>query len=186
MIVAVAAWATPAVQDTEARPWAPLSAFATTTEPCLQEDIFDLAASQEDVRTWRDCSAEDVTAAIERQCLIDEPTGTMARDMCISRRRQTEDARRSGVAAASASPPRATTPEAADRACRGPMWRRPDETRQTCIDRLVSTDALSRPLPTGRRASEPQCVRINERNEDGTGFRMSVRCEETTSTPAPQ
>lgn len=72
----------------------------------------------------------------------------------------------------------------ANYACRGQTWRRPSETVLACTERLVATDALSRPLPTGRTSQEPQCRRESGRNEDGTGFSFSVTCIETTTTPA--
>lgn len=77
-----------------------------------------------------------------------------------------------------------TTWEAANYACRGQTWRRPSETVMACTERLVATDALSQPLPSGRTSQEPQCRRESGRNEAGTGFRFSVTCIETTTTPA--
>lgn len=77
-----------------------------------------------------------------------------------------------------------TTWEAANYACRGQTWRRPSETVLACTERLVATDALSQPLPTGRTSPEPQCRRESGRNEAGNGFRFSVTCIETTTTPA--
>lgn len=81
-------------------------------------------------------------------------------------------------------PATGTTWEAANYACRGQTWRRPAETVLACTERLVATDALSQPLPTGRTPQEPQCRRESGRNEDGTGFSFSVTCIETTTTPA--
>ena len=77
-----------------------------------------------------------------------------------------------------------TTWQEANYACRGQTWRRPSETVLACTERLVATDALSRPLPTGRTSQEPQCRRESGRNEEGTGFSFSVTCIETTTTPA--
>ncbi|MBL0946883.1 hypothetical protein [Brevundimonas sp.] len=77
-----------------------------------------------------------------------------------------------------------TTWQEANYACRGQTWRRPSETVLACTERLVATDALSQPLPTGRVSQEPQCRRESGRNEAGTGFRFSVTCIETTTTPA--
>jgi|GEM_PF-4126065 len=160
--------------------------FATNDEPCLQEQGFNFLPDQPDEPSWVDCTVEEARAAIERQCLVDEPTGTVARQMCITRRQETDDRRRASLAPTEISPPSATTAEAADQACRGQMWRHPDETRLACIDRLVATEALSRPLPTGREPTPPGCVRTRERNEDGTGFRVSVRCHETTTSSSRQ
>ena len=80
--------------------------------------------------------------------------------------------------------PATTTREAANRACRGQTWRRPSETVVACTERLVATDALSQPLPQGRDPGEPRCRRETVRREDGTGFSVSVTCEETTGVPA--
>jgi hypothetical protein len=95
------------------------------------------------------------------------------------------------AAAAPQDPPPPTAParepttwQEANYACRGQTWRRPSETVLACTERLVATDALSRPLPTGRAPTDQRCERQSGRNEDGTGFQFSVTCTETTTTPA--
>ena len=80
--------------------------------------------------------------------------------------------------------PVTTTWEGANHACRGQTWRRPSETVLACTERLVSTDALSQPLPEGRSPTEPRCRRESVQREDGTGFSVSVMCHETTVVPA--
>lgn len=82
---------------------------------------------------------------------------------------------------AAAAAPR-TTPEAADHACRGQLYRRPGETRAACAARLVEADALSAALPQGEAPRAPRCRRESHAGEDGRSFRLSVVCEDRTVT----
>lgn len=91
-----------------------------------------------------------------------------------------------GTAEAPAETPARTTPEAADHACRGQLYRRPNETRAACVARLVETDALSAALPRGNPPRQSQCRRESRRSEDGQSFGVSFICEERTVTTTPE
>lgn len=186
----VAAFALMAAAESE-RPQAvtrPEPGYARSAEPCLADPPFpDLWSSAPEQPPgpddWSDCTADEAEAAILRQCAADEQPGMIAHEMCLSTRREL-DLRRRAATPPAASSPSGTTWEAANHACRGQTWRRPSETVPACTERLVSTDALSQPLPEGREPAEPRCRRETVQREDGTGFRVSVTCTETTSVPA--
>ena len=187
-IAALALIAAAPLQTTQtvSRPATP--GYAATTEPCLIEPPLTLWPEEPPElgpgpNYWSDCSTGEAAEAIQRQCALDEQPGTIAHEMCVEHRAEVDANRRAALAAES-SPTSGTSSKAADRACRGQSWRRPGESRQDCIARLVATDALSQPLPEGRQSTGPRCRRESTRNEDGTGFSFSVTCEETTVSPA--
>lgn len=166
----------------------PQPGYAASAEPCLADPPFpDLWSSAPEQPPgpddWSDCTADEAEAAILRQCAADEQPGMIAHEMCLSTRRELDLRRRAATPPAAPSPS-GTTWEDASRACRGQTWRRPSETVRACTERLVSTDALSQPLPEGREPTGRRCRRETVQREDGTGFRVSVRCTETTSVPA--
>jgi hypothetical protein len=182
---ALMAAAVPERPQTVARPE---PGYAASAEPCLADPPFpdwwsNAPEQPSGPDDWSDCTADEAEAAILRQCATDEQPGTIAHEMCLSTRRERDLRRRADTPAADPPPP-GTTWEAANHACRGQTWRRPSETVRACTERLVSTDALSQPLPQGREPTEPQCRRESVQREDGTGFRASVTCTETTSVPA--
>lgn len=164
---------------------------ASTAEPCLpppRPGPNEGARSPARSRDWYRCTSAEVEAAIRRQCSLEQQPETDAHAACVADRSRALSDRTMdlwGLSAEDLVPARATTTRAAaDHACRGQTWRRPEESVQSCSDRLVATDALSLPLPEGRSPTGSGCRRESVRNEDGTGFRFSVRCTETTGVPA--
>ena len=176
----------------EASPPPDAPAAASTTETCLPPLRWAPGEGTPGPvlsRNWYDCTYEENDAAIQRQCTLEQQPGTDAHASCLTARKHRLSSRRFIAWARSrerpAAPPAMTTTwETADHACRGQTWRLPSETLGSCIERLVATDALFQPLPTGREPAEPRCRRESVRNEDGSGFSVSVRCQETTTVPA--
>ncbi len=69
----------------------PQPGWAPTSEPCLtQPPLFQLEPPPASAapRDWRDCTAEDIEAAIRRQCDLDEEPGMIAHGICLERRRE--------------------------------------------------------------------------------------------------
>ena len=166
-------------------------AAAAVAEPCLpplRSEQTEGTQGPAGSRDWYRCSREEIDAAIQRRCSLEQQPETDAHASCVADRRRVRSERTMeawGLSEADLTPARtSTTRAAADHACRGQTWRRPAESVQACTDRLVATDALSLPLPEGRSPTEPGCRRESVQNEDGAGFRISVRCTEATGIPA--
>ncbi len=155
-------------------------------EPCLIPSSSE-STSQAQARRVLGCTAEERAAAIQRACASEGEAETDAFRTC-ARGRRANLLSMLAIANPETGEPRTqatatTTWEAANHACRGQTWRQPSETVRDCTERLVSTDALSQPLPQGRAPTEPRCRRESAQREDGTGFSVSVSCTEITVGP---
>ena len=169
---------------------APAAGEEPPAEPCLLPSSSE-STSQAQARRVLGCTAEERAAAIQRACGSEGEAGTDAFRSC-ARGRRASLLSMLAIARPETGEPRTqatatTTWEAANHACRGQTWRQPSETVRACTERLVSTDALSQPLPQGRAPTEPRCRREGAQREDGTGFSVSVSCTEiTVSPPSPR